>query len=73
VISIVSDIAPPDRIAFELDRGHGIAVRSGLHCAPWAHRTLGTLDCGTVRLGLGYGNTEADVDAALAALRQVLS
>ncbi len=73
VASIVSDSAPPDRIAFELDRRFGIAVRSGLHCAPWAHRTIGTLETGTVRLGLGLGNTDADVDAVLDALRQVLS
>jgi cysteine desulfurase family protein len=72
VISIVSEIAPPDRIAFELDRRFGIAVRSGLHCAPWAHRTIGTLETGTVRLGLGHGNTDADVDAVIAALREVL-
>jgi cysteine desulfurase family protein len=73
VISIVSDTTAADRIAFELDRRHGIAVRSGLHCAPWAHRTIGTLETGTVRLGLGFGNTDDDVDAVLAALRQVLS
>jgi cysteine desulfurase family protein len=73
VISIVSDTAAPDRIAFELDRRYGIAVRSGLHCAPWAHRTIGTLETGTVRLGVGFGNTDEDIDAVLAALRQVLS
>jgi cysteine desulfurase family protein len=73
VISIVSDAAPPDRIAFELDRRFGIAVRSGLHCAPWAHRTLGTLETGTVRIGIGFGNTDEDIDATLDALRQVLS
>ena len=56
-----------------LDRRYGIAVRSGLHCAPWAHRTLGTLRTGAVRFGVGHGNTDADIDAALAAMREVLS
>jgi selenocysteine lyase/cysteine desulfurase len=31
----------------------GIAVRAGLHCAPLAHRSAGTLETGTVRLSLG--------------------
>jgi cysteine desulfurase family protein len=72
-LSLVSDRLDVDRIAFELDRRYGIAVRSGLHCAPWAHRTLGTLDSGAVRLGVGYGSTTDDVDAVLAALKDLLA
>lgn len=72
-LALVSDRMEPDRIAFMLDRRHGIAVRSGLHCAPWAHRTLGTLETGAVRFGVGYGTTETDVDAAVAAVADVLS
>lgn len=68
-----SDRMDPDRIAFQLDRAHGIAVRSGLHCAPWAHRTLGTLETGAVRIGIGHGNTARDVEAVLAALREMLA
>jgi cysteine desulfurase family protein len=45
-----------------------IAVRTGLHCAPEAHRFIGTFPSGTVRLSGGYFNTEADV----AALREAL-
>jgi selenocysteine lyase/cysteine desulfurase len=73
VVSFVSDTAAPDRIAFELDRGHGIAVRSGLHCAPWAHRAIGTGETGAVRFGIGWATTGDDIDAALRALRTVLS
>jgi cysteine desulfurase family protein len=73
IISFVADGIEPDRVAFQLDRGYGIAVRSGLHCAPWAHRTLGTLETGAVRIGIGYGNTEQHVEAALGALREVLA
>lgn len=72
-LSLVSDRMDGDRIAFELDRRYGIAVRSGLHCAPWAHRTLGTLDTGAVRLGVGHGTSADDVEAVLTALRELLT
>jgi selenocysteine lyase/cysteine desulfurase len=55
-----------------LDRTAGVAVRSGLHCAPWAHRTLGTLETGALRFGVGHGNTDADIDVALGALAEIL-
>ena len=72
-LSLVSDRMDGDRIAFLLDRRYGIAVRSGLHCAPWAHRTIGTLETGAVRLGVGYGSTSDDVAAAVAALTELLA
>lgn len=70
---ITSDRLDPDRVAFLLDRSYGIAVRSGLHCAPWAHRTIGTLSTGALRLSVGYGSSEPDIVATLAAVRSVLS
>ena len=57
--------------AFRLETEFGILTRCGLHCAPSAHRTLGTFPRGTVRFSLGFANTEEDVDAALAAIRSV--
>ena len=57
--------------AFELETDHGILTRCGLHCAPSAHKTLDTFPRGTVRFSLGFANTEADVDAALAAIKAV--
>lgn len=57
--------------AFELEMDHGILTRCGLHCAPSAHKTLGTFPRGTVRFSLGFASTEADVDAALAAIKAV--
>jgi len=71
VVSVVHDRIDGDRIAFELDRNYGIAVRAGLHCAPWAHDTIGTLDTGAVRFGIGYGLTAGDVDTVLSALREI--
>jgi cysteine desulfurase family protein len=58
-------------IGFILDRNYGICVRSGLHCAPLAHETVGTVEQGLVRVSLGYFNTAADVEALLAAVRDI--
>lgn len=56
-------------VSYELEQRFGILVRCGLHCAPAAHRSLGTFPRGTVRFSLGYANTEEDVDAAIRAIR----
>ena len=58
-------------IAARLEEDFGILTRCGLHCAPNAHRTLGTFPRGTVRLSLGWFNTEADIDRALRAIKAV--
>ena len=73
IVSITHDRIEPDRISFLLDRHAGVAVRAGLHCAPWAHRTIGTLQSGALRFGVGHGNTEQDIRTALAALAEVLA
>ena len=56
-------------LATRLDREHGIMLRPGLHCAPAAHRRVGTFPDGTVRVGIGPFTTEADVDALVGAVR----
>ena len=71
VVSAVHETLDSDRIAFVLDRTYGIATRAGLHCSPWAHRELGTLECGAVRFSLGHGNTTQHVDLALDALARI--
>lgn len=58
-------------IAHILDREYAIACRSGLHCAPWAHQTMGTLKTGTVRLSPGYFTSESEIEQVLAAIREV--
>jgi cysteine desulfurase family protein len=73
VVCITHDRIEPDRISFLLDRRAGVAVRAGLHCAPWAHRTIGTLDTGALRFGVGNATTEDDIRTALAALAEVLA
>lgn len=62
----------PQEIGFRLDREFDISVRVGLHCAPSAHRTIGTFPEGTVRVSPGYFTTERDIDIFLAAFREIL-
>jgi cysteine desulfurase/selenocysteine lyase len=61
----------PSEVGLRLDENHGIMCRVGLHCAPAAHRTIGTFPVGTVRFGLGALNTRDEVDAAVAAVEQL--
>lgn len=49
----------------------GIAVRAGLHCAPLAHESAGTLDTGTVRISFGYDARDAQCDALLEAVSKL--
>ena len=59
------------QIAHLLDQNYEIACRSGLHCAPWAHQSIGTLKTGTVRLSPGYFNTEEEIEQTLVAIREL--
>ena len=61
----------PSEVGLRLDEEHDIMCRVGLHCAPAAHRTMGTFPTGTVRFGLGAFNTEKHVDTALSAVEQL--
>jgi len=69
VVSLAFDREDPATVGFRLDREYGIQVRTGLHCAPDAHRSLGTFPAGTLRVSPGPFTTEAEIDALLAALR----
>ncbi len=59
-------------LAARLDRDHGLAMRVGLHCAPAAHRRIGTFPAGTIRAGFGPFNVPADADLLADALAEVL-
>ncbi len=67
IVSLGYKDYPSGYIASALD-SLGVCARGGLHCAPSAHKLLGTLDIGTVRLSLSYLNTHRDVDGAYRAL-----
>jgi cysteine desulfurase family protein len=58
-------------VAYRLDTEYGIAVRPGLHCAPLAHKTIGTEKIGAVRFGIGPFNTRADIMSAVKALNNI--
>jgi selenocysteine lyase/cysteine desulfurase len=59
----------PSEAGFLLEEGFGLLTRVGLHCAPAAHRTIGTYPQGTVRFSPGFFTTEAEIDAAIAGCR----
>lgn len=71
VISINIGNEDSSEVSYVLDKVFDIAVRSGLHCAPMAHQTLGTFEQGTVRFSLGYFTTKEDVTKAIEALKKI--
>jgi cysteine desulfurase/selenocysteine lyase len=71
VVSITVDGRDPGEVAQLLDRDFGIATRASLHCAPLAHRTLGTSPGGTVRFSMSCLNTKGDVQEAVQALEAI--
>ncbi|MFN8631081.1 MAG: aminotransferase class V-fold PLP-dependent enzyme [Chloroflexota bacterium] len=68
----VAGVHPQD-VGAILDGDFDIAVRVGVHCAPLLHRDLGTIDRGAVRFSLGAFTTEAEIDAAIAAMAAIAS
>ncbi len=59
------------RVGYALDETYGIAVRVGLHCAPLAHRSLGSYPAGSVRASFGPFNTLEDAETLVRALRDL--
>ena len=73
VVSIATEKMDIAELAFILADKYAIATRVGLHCAPHAHKTLGTYPTGTLRFSFGWHNTTAEVSVTLHALKEVLS
>lgn len=62
-----------NEVGIILNEDFDIAVRTGYHCAPYIHQFLKTVECkGTVRVSLGYFNTEDDVDALVDAVKDIV-
>ncbi len=61
----------PSEGALRLEKDFGILCRPGLHCAPAAHRTIGTFPQGAIRFGLSAFNTEEEIETALQAVSQI--
>lgn len=72
VFSLSIDSFDSERVARYLSEQSDIAVRSGLHCAPLAHRQMGTLDSGTVRVAPGIFTTENDTQILFKTLRKMI-
>lgn len=72
VFGLVFEGVDPARAAERLEREHGLLTRSGLHCAPGAHESMGTAALGgTVRVSFGPFTTHADVERTLAGIANV--
>jgi cysteine desulfurase family protein len=71
IVTVTVDGIDPSELAARLDREHGVMTRAGLHCAPEAHRILGTEATGAVRFSVGWATTEAEVDRAAQAVASV--
>jgi cysteine desulfurase family protein len=69
ILSFTVDGLDSGDLASWIDRERGIMLRAGLHCAPAAHRRLGSFPDGSLRAGIGPFNTDDDVDALIEAVR----
>ena len=72
VVSISLEGYDPQEVASMLDSAYSIQVRSGIHCAPMIHKSLGTMDNGgTVRFSLGAFSTDSDIETTIAAVADI--
>ena len=71
VVSVQTLRQELSQAAFDLDDRFGIQTRVGLHCAPAAHKTLGSYPTGSIRFSFGWYNTQEQTDRALSALAEV--
>ncbi|RLS22734.1 MAG: aminotransferase class V-fold PLP-dependent enzyme [Planctomycetota bacterium] len=72
-VSFQSESLAAPEIGSILDEAFNIAVRPGLHCSPYIHKSINTFPDGSVRISPGAFNTESDIDQIIAALKEILS
>ena len=70
-VSISHSKIDVSELSYMLDSSYGISNRSGLHCAPLAHQTIGTFPNGTVRLSIGYFNTFKEICYTIDSLNKI--
>ena len=73
VVSLVFQNRDQGQVCHQLQKKYGIMTRSGMHCAPSAHKTLGTFPEGSVRFSFGHYNTSEEVEYTIKALKEILS
>jgi selenocysteine lyase/cysteine desulfurase len=71
-ISVNSTKIDNSELGFILDTEYGITTRTGLHCAPLAHETIGTYPTGSLRFGIGPFNDIKDINYTLNALNTII-
>lgn len=71
VLACTVDSMEAEDVGAVLDADFGICVRTGLQCSPLVHQDMGTYETGAVRFSIGPFNTEADIDAAVDAMREI--
>jgi len=71
VVAINIGDVDSSEISYILDEKYNIAVRPGLHCAPLAHKTIGTFEQGVVRFSFGLFNTHEDIEKSVKAIREI--
>lgn len=71
VVSFSLKGKPAGAVGTILDQQYKIACRAGLHCAPDAHRTLGTFEQKLVRFSFSYFNNEREIDQAILSLKKI--
>ncbi|WP_297406431.1 aminotransferase class V-fold PLP-dependent enzyme [uncultured Cetobacterium sp.] len=72
VVSLNIENVDSGELASILDEEFGIMVRPGFHCAPRAHKAIGTYETGTVRFSFGYFNSEDDIDYIVESFKKIL-
>jgi cysteine desulfurase family protein len=72
-ISINSSKIDNNELGYYLDSQYGITTRTGLHCAPLAHKAIGTYPSGTIRFSFGYFNDLKDVDYTLNSINKIIN
>ncbi|MCF6461585.1 aminotransferase class V-fold PLP-dependent enzyme [Clostridium sp. Cult3] len=70
VVPVNIGLEDSSEISYILDENYNICVRPGLHCAPLAHKTIGTFEQGVVRFSFGPYNTHDEIELAIKAIRE---
>lgn len=71
VVSINIGQEDSSEISYILDQNYDIQVRPGLHCAPMAHKTIGTFQQGVVRFSFGPFNTHEEIESGIKAIKEI--
>ena len=73
LVSFTIDNADSGEVGYILESSYGILCRTGLHCAPLAHKAFHTFPAGTVRLSPGFFTSKTDIDYLVKALYEIRS